>query len=71
MLQAYDNGAGVQVSDSILTHPKNIVTGISRRMTIEVDKDIRARMFIIVLTTKIDAVFEEEDAVVKIKKIKE
>lgn len=71
MLQAYDNGSGVQVSDSILTHPKNIVTGISRRMTIEVDKDIRARMFIIVLTTKIDAVFEEEDAVVKINKIKE
>lgn len=71
MLQPYDNGSGVQVSDSILTHPKNIVVGVSRRMSIEVEKDIRARMFIIVLTMKIDAVFEEEAAVVKIKKIKE
>lgn len=71
MLQPYDNGAGKQVTDSILTHPKNIITGISRKMSLEVDKDIRARMFIIVLTTKIDAKFEEEDAVVKIKKILE
>lgn len=71
MLQAHDNGSGVSVADSILTHPKNIVTGISRKMTLEVDKDIRSRMFIIVLTTKIDALFEEEDAVVKITKIKE
>lgn len=75
MLQAYDvdgEGSGnTMVSDAILTHPKNIVTGISRKMTLEVDKDIRSRMFIIVLTTKIDALFEEEDAVVKITKIKE
>lgn len=75
MLQAYDaDGAGAgttMVSDAILTHPKNIITGISRRMSIEVDKDIRSRMFIIVLTTKIDCKFEEEDAVVKITKIKE
>jgi HK97 family phage major capsid protein len=71
MLQSYDDGTGKLVSDAILTHPKNIITGISRRMSIEVDKDIRARMFIIVLTTKIDCKFEEEDAVVKVKKILE
>lgn len=74
MLQPYDvtiASATKSASDAILTHPKNIVTGISRKMTIEVDKDIRSRMFIIVLTTKIDALFEEEDSVVKITKIQE
>ena len=71
MLQSYDNGSSVDVSDALLTHPQNIVTGISRRMSIEVDKDIRSRLFIIVLTMKLDTVFEEEDAVVKITKIKE
>lgn len=59
------------VSDIILTHPKNIILGFSRNIRIEVDKDIRARKFIIVLTAKLDSKFEEEDAVAKIVKVKE
>ncbi|MBL2411293.1 phage major capsid protein, partial [Klebsiella pneumoniae] len=59
------------VSDILLTHPKNIVVGMSRNIRIEVDKDIRARKFIIVLTAKVDAKFEEEDAVAKVIKVKE
>lgn len=68
--QPYDVD-GADVSDIILTHPKNIITGFSRNIRIEVDKDIRERKFIIVLTAKIDAKFEEEDAVSKIIKVKE
>lgn len=71
MLEAYDNGVGTDVSDAIFTHPKNIICGISRKISIEVDKDITARKFIIVLTMKLDAKFEEEKAVVKTVKILE
>ncbi|TYU83599.1 phage major capsid protein [Listeria monocytogenes] len=69
-LQPYDE-AGKDVSDIILTHPKNIILGMSRNISIEVDKDIRTRQFIIVLTAKLDTVFEEEDAVSKIIKVLE
>lgn len=70
MLQPYTDSAKT-VSDILLTHPKNIVVGMSRNIRIEVDKDIRARKFIIVLTAKLDAKFEEEDAVAKVIKVAE
>lgn len=70
MLQPYTDSAKT-VSDILLTHPKNIVVGMSRNIRIEVDKDIRARKFIIVLTAKLDAKFEEEDAVAKVTKVAE
>lgn len=73
MLQDYDlDGAGAGTatgSDLLFTHPKNIVVGFSRNVRIEVDKDIRERKFIVVLTAKLDAQFEEEDAVSKYQKI--
>jgi hypothetical protein len=71
MLESYDNGSGTNVSDSILTIPQNIITGISRNIRIETDRDIRQRMNIVVLTMKLDVAYEEEDAVVKITKVKE
>lgn len=64
MLQPYDN-AGTMVNDAFLLNPKNILVGLSRNVRIEFDKDIRERKFIIVLTAKLDAQFEEEDAVAK------
>ncbi|MGN4822551.1 phage major capsid protein [Bacillus cereus group sp. MYBK139-2] len=70
MLQPYNDGEN-NVSDILLTPPKNIVTGMSRNIRIEVDKDIRSRKFIIVLTAKVDVKFEEEDAVAKVIKVKE
>ncbi|MFI8709948.1 phage major capsid protein [Bacillus sp. NPDC077411] len=70
MLQPYTDTTNT-VSDIILTHPKNILVGMSRNISIEVDKDIRERKFIIVLTAKIDTKFEEEDAVAKVIKVKE
>ncbi|MBT2727845.1 phage major capsid protein [Bacillus sp. ISL-75] len=73
MLQDYDfdgGGAGTATgSDLLFTHPKNIIAGFSRNVRVEVDKDIRERKFIIVLTAKLDAQFEEEDAVAKYQKI--
>jgi len=68
MLQPYEVTIGTtptQVSDLLLTNPKNIVFGVSRNVRLEFDKDIRARTFIIVLTMKLDAKFEEDDAVAK------
>ncbi|MCM3138960.1 phage major capsid protein [Bacillus safensis] len=71
-MQPYEMGEdGTDVSDILLTHPKNIILGFSRNIRIEVDKDIRRRKFIIVLTAKLDSKFEEEDAVAKIIKVKE
>lgn len=58
-------------SDAILTHPKNIVVGMPRDIRVEFDKDIRSRQFIIVLTAKLDALYEEEDAVVKAENVRE
>jgi HK97 family phage major capsid protein len=49
----------------ILTHPKNIILGVQRQIMIESDRDIRARVLVIVLTMRLDIKFEEEDAVVK------
>lgn len=68
MLQEYEATVGeatADVNDAILTHPRNILFGMSRNVTVEVDRDIRERKFIIVLTAKVDAQFEEEDAVAK------
>lgn len=72
MMQPYEvaGAAAYTGSTVLLTHPKNIVTGISRNVRVEVDKDIRARQFIIVLTMKLDATFEEIDAVSIVKNVK-
>ncbi|TPE70807.1 phage major capsid protein [Halalkalibacterium halodurans] len=71
-LQPYPSSDGeTDVSDILLTHPKNIIIGFSRNIRIEVDKDITKRKFIIVLTAKLDSVYEEEDAVSKVINVKE
>lgn len=49
----------------ILTYPKNLILGVQRRIMIETDRDIRARVLIVVLTMRLDFVYEEEDASVK------
>lgn len=49
----------------IFTWPKNFILGIQRKIMIETDRDIRARVLIVVLTLRIDIKYEEEDAVVK------
>jgi hypothetical protein len=52
-------------ASGLFTHPKNFIFGIQRDISVEVDKDISARVFIIVLTARVDFKYEEEEAVVK------
>jgi hypothetical protein len=52
-------------SMGLLTHPQNLIMGIQRQISVEVDKSITERCFIIVLTAKIDFQVEELDAAVK------
>jgi hypothetical protein len=53
-------------STGIYTNPQNLIFGVQRRVNIEFDKDIRARKYIIVITTRVDFQIEELDAMVKI-----
>ena len=49
----------------ILTHPKNIVVGVRRKIRMEWDRSIRQRSMFVVVTLMANARFIEEDAVVK------
>jgi len=49
----------------IFTHPKNVILGVQRQVMIETDRDIRARVLIVVVTIRLDIKYEEEDSVVK------
>lgn len=69
MLQDYED-TSTQVSDIILTHPKNIVIGISRDIRIELERAPRERATYIVLTLKMDVKFEDPKAAAKIIKVK-
>lgn len=50
---------------AIFTYPKNIIFGVQRQIMIETDRDIRARVLVVVLTMRLAIQLEEEDAVVK------
>jgi hypothetical protein len=52
-------------TSGLFTDPMNLIFGIQRNIMIEYDKDIRARVFVIVLTCRIDFAIEEVNAVVK------
>lgn len=56
-------------ANAIYTNPSNLIFGIQRRVNIEFDKDIRKRIFIIVLTARLDFQVEEQDAMVKVTNI--
>jgi hypothetical protein len=66
-------GGGVRVESAslmptdagILTYPQNLIAGIQRDMTIETDKDIRGRNYIIVVTMRVACNLEEAEAVTK------
>lgn len=53
-------------STGLFTFPQNMLFGIQRDITVETDKDIRSREYIIVLTTRIDTLWDDESAVVKV-----
>lgn len=53
----------------LVTFPKNLVFGIRRDITVETDKDIRSREYIIVLTARVGLQIDDTDAVVKLVEI--
>lgn len=52
------------VDKGLLCQPLNLLMGIQRQVMLEFDKDITTRVYIIVLTARIDFQIEESDAVV-------
>lgn len=44
----------------LLINPKNMIWGIQRKISMEVDKDISSRVFIIVVTARVDFQIEDE-----------
>lgn len=48
----------------LFTNPLNLIMGIQRQVSMEFDKDITSRVYIIVLTARIDFQVEEIDALV-------
>jgi len=51
-------------SKLVLTYPQNIIWGIQRDIMIETDKDIRRRVYQIVMTMRVDFKCETPDAVI-------
>lgn len=52
-------------ANGLLVNPKNLIWGIQRKISMEVDKNISERVFIIVVTARIDFQVEDELAAVK------
>lgn len=52
-------------ADGIFCNPKNLIMGIQRQVSMEFDKDITSRVYIIVLTARVDFKVEESDATVR------
>ena len=50
--------------EGVFTHPHNLLFGIQRRITMEFDKDISARVFKIVMTSRVALQVEETTAAV-------
>jgi hypothetical protein len=52
-------------ANGLFTDPNNLIFGIQRNIMIEYDKDIRARVFVVVLTCRVDFQIEEVNAITK------
>ena len=63
------SGDSTDLGQVLLVHPQNMITGFTRKVQIEQDKDITARQHIIVVTLKVDCKYEEELAVGKLKNV--
>lgn len=60
-----EGAAVMPAANGVFTNPQNMIWGIQRQMSMEVDKIITERVFVIVLTMRVDFKYEEEEAVVK------
>lgn len=57
--------AMMPAANGLYCNPNNLIFGIQRNVQIEYDKDIRSRVFIVVLTCRVAVAIEEKTAVVK------
>lgn len=62
---AIDAAALMPEANGLFTNPQNLIFGIQRNISLEYDKSITERVFIIVLTARIAFQIEELNAVVK------
>jgi hypothetical protein len=67
-------GAPMLAADNIgatglVTFPKNLIFGIRREVSVETDRDIRSREYIIVLTLRAGLQIDDADALVKLENI--
>ena len=60
------DGSGTK---GLITFPQNLIIGFQRQITLEYDKDIRSREYIIVLTMRIALQVEDSNALVLLKNI--
>ena len=60
-----EGASRMPAANGIMTDPRNMLFGIQRNISFEVDKIITERVFVIVVTARVDFLFEEEEAVVK------
>lgn len=60
----------VTQTSALLTHPQNIVVGFHRDISVESDKVITSRQYIIVVTCRVGVALEEADATAKMTNIK-
>jgi hypothetical protein len=58
-------GAGGNLTNAVLTDPKNVNIGIWRNIRVETDKLVSEGVLIIVATLRFDVKYAEETAVVK------
>lgn len=58
-----------QAQSGLVTFPKNLLWGIRREVSIETDKDIRSREYIIVLTMRCGTQIDDVEAVVQLQNI--
>jgi len=60
-----EGAAVMPAAQGLFTNPQNMIWGVQRQLSIEVDKIITQRVFVIVMTLRVDFKYEEEEAVVK------
>lgn len=60
-----EGAAIMPAANGLMTNPQNMIFGVQRNLSIEVDKIITERVFVIVLTARVDFKLEEEEAVVQ------
>lgn len=63
-------GTGSHCTAIVLTHPKNCIWGVWRKVKVETDRDIQTGEWVMVVSVRAGFEYQEEDAVVKVTNVK-